>query len=97
MLLPQYAVRSRDTCRVHWSWHAYKVCVSALYKVLSPFFICVEYDCFLMDPGATRVYQYPPLIVVERLILSCYLVYRALQSQFDRGFWTFTLHSETSL
>ena len=50
-----------------------------------------------MDPTATRVYQYPALIVVERLILSCYLAYPALQSQFDRGFQSFTVDSETSL
>ena len=50
-----------------------------------------------MDPTATRVYQYPALIVLERLILSCYLVYPALQSQFDRGFRSFTVDSETPL
>ena len=47
----------RDICPVYGIWHAYKACVSALYKAFSPFFICVEYDCFLMDPTATRVYQ----------------------------------------
>ena len=61
------------------------------------FFICLEYDCFLMDPTATRVYQHPALIVLERLILSCYLAYPALQSQFDRGFRSFTVDSETPL
>ena len=50
-----------------------------------------------MDPAATQVYQYLPLIVPERLILSCYLPYPALQSQFDPGFRGFTVDSETSL
>ena len=74
-----------DICPVYGIWHTYKACVSALYKAFSPSLICLEYDCFLMDPTATRVYRYPPLIALERLILSCYLVYPALQSQFDRG------------
>ena len=87
----------RDICPVYGIWHAYKVCVTALYKAFSPFFICLEYDCFLMDPTATRVYQYPAPIVLERLILSCYLAYPALQSQFDRGFRSFTVDSETPL
>ena len=46
----------RDICPVYGIWQAYKVCVAALYKAFSPFFICLEYDCFLMDPTATRVY-----------------------------------------
>ena len=50
-----------------------------------------------MDPTATRVCQYPTLIVLERLILSCYLVYPALQCQFDRGLRSFTVDSENSL
>ena len=50
-----------------------------------------------MDPTATRVYQYPALIVLERLILLCYLTYRALQPQFDRGFRSFTVDSAISL
>ena len=50
-----------------------------------------------MNPTATRVYQYPALIVLERLILSCYLAYPALQTQFDRGFRSFTVDSETPL
>ena len=87
----------RDICPVYGIWHAYKACVSALYEAFSPVFICMGYDCFLMDPTATRVSQYPPLIVLERLILSCYLAYPALQSQFDRGFRGFTVDSETSL
>ena len=87
----------RDICPVYGTWHAYKACVTALYKAFSPFFIRMEYDCFLMAPTATRVYQYPALIVLQRLILSCYVAYLALQSQFDRGFRSFTLDSETSL
>ena len=87
----------RDICPVYGIWHAYKACVTALYKAFSPFFICLEYDCFLIYPTATRVYQYPALIVLERLILSCYLAYPALQSQFDRGFRSFTVDSETPL
>ena len=50
-----------------------------------------------MDPTATLVYQYPALIVLERLILSCYLTYPAMRSQFDRGFRSFTVDSETPL
>ena len=87
----------RDICPVYGIWHAYKVCVTALYKAFSPFVICLEYDCFLMDPTATRVYQYPALIVLERPILSCYLAYPALQSQFDHCLRSFTVHSENSL
>ena len=87
----------RYICPLYGIWHAYKVCVTALYKVFSLFFVCLEYGCFLIDPIATRVYQYPALIVLERLILSYYLVYPALQSQFDLGFWNFTVDSETSL
>ena len=45
----------RDICPVYGIWHAYQACVTALYKVFPPFFICVEYDCFLMDPTSTRV------------------------------------------
>ena len=75
----------RDICLVYGIWHGYKACVTALYMAFSPFCIRVENDCFLMDPTAIRVYQYPALIVVERLILSWYLAYHALQSQFDRG------------
>ena len=86
----------RDICPVYGMWHSYKVCVSASYKAFSPFFVCLEYDCFLMDPNATRVYQYPLLIVLERLIFSCYFAYPALQSQFHRGFRTFIVESETS-
>ena len=62
-----------DICPVYGIWHAYKACVTALYKAFSPWFIFLEYDCFLMGPTATRVYQYPALIFVERLILSCML------------------------
>ena len=87
----------REICPVYAICHAYKVCVTALYKAFSPIFIYLEYDCSLMDPTATRVYQYPALIVLERLILSCYLPYPALLSQFDRGFRSFTIDSETSL
>ena len=76
----------RDICPVYGIWHTYKACVTALYKAFSTFFICLEYDCFLMDPTATQVYQYPALIVLERLIPSCCLVYPALQPQFDHGF-----------
>ena len=73
-------------------------CVSLLYtRLFNLFFIYLEYDCFLMDPTPTRVYQDPALIVLERLILSCYLAYPALQSQFDHGFRSFTVDSETSL
>ena len=86
-----------DICCVYGIWHAYKARVSALYKAFSPFFMCLEYDCFLMDQTATRVYQYPALIVLERLILSCYLAYPAPQSQLDRGIRSFTVDSETSL
>ena len=50
-----------------------------------------------MDATATRVYQYPPLLVLERLILSCYLAYPAPKSQLDRGFRSFTVDNETSL
>ena len=39
----------------------------------------------------------PALIVLERLIPSCYLAYPALQSQFNRGFQSFTVDNETSL
>ena len=87
----------RDICPFYGIWHAYKACVTALYNAFSPFFSRLEYDCFLMDPTATRVYQYPALIVLERLILSCYLAYPALQSQFGRGFRSFTVDSETPL
>ena len=93
----QYAVRSVIYNPVYGIWHAYKACVSALYKAFSPFFICLEYESFLMDPAATRVYRYLALIVMERLILSCYLAYPALQSQFDRGFRSFAVDNETSL
>ena len=36
----------RDICHVYGIWHTYKVCFSALYKVFSHFFVCLEYDCF---------------------------------------------------
>ena len=72
-------------------------CVSAIYKVFSPFFVCLEYACFLMDPIATRAHHYLPLIVLERLILSCYLAHLALQSQFDHAFRSFTVDREISL
>ena len=39
----------------------------------------------------------PPFIVPARLILSCHLVYPALQSQYDVGFRSFTVDSETPL
>ena len=87
----------RDICPVYGIWHAYKACAIALYKAFSPFFICPEYDCFLMDLIATRVYQYPALIFLERLIVLCYVSFPALQSQFDCGFWSFAVDSETSL
>ena len=90
-------VALRDICPVYGIWHAYKACVTALYKAFSPFFICLEYDCFLMDPTATWVYQYPTPIVMERLIFSYYLAYPAVQSQFDHGFRSFTIDSEIYL
>ena len=84
-------------CPVYGICHAYKACVSALYKASSHFFICLEYDCFLLDPTCTRVYQYAPLIVPERLILLCYLAHPAVQSPYHRGFRSFTVDIETSL
>ena len=97
MLLPQYAVRS-VTYALSMGFDTHTRRASVLYvRLFHLFLTCLEYDCFLMDPTATRVYQYPPLIVLERRILSCYVVYPALQSQFDRGFRSFTVDSETSL
>ena len=46
----------RDICPVYGIWHAYKACVTTLYKVFSPFFIRLKGDCFLMDPISTRLY-----------------------------------------
>ena len=95
MLLFQYAVRS-VTYALSMGFGTLTRHVSMLYtRVFHPF--CLQYDCFLMDRNAIRVYQYPALIVVARLIVSCYLAYPVPQSQFHRAFRSYTVNSATSL
>ena len=90
-------VRVRSvTCALSMAFGTLTRRVSVLYTRLFHLF-CLEYDCFLMDPDATRVYQYPALIDMARLIVSCYLAYPVLQYQFHRAFRSYTVNSATSL
>ena len=89
MLLPQYKV-GFVTYALSIGFGTQTRRVSMLYtRLFHAFFIRMEYDCFLMDPSATRVYQYPHLIAVDRLLLSCSLAYPAPQSHFNRSLLEF--------
>ena len=63
----------RDICPVYGIWHGLQGVCHCFIQGFFTFFFRLEYDCFLMDPTATRVYRYPALIVLEAhsFVLPC--------------------------